>query len=235
MNSDAGGRRGLRRIRSPRTGLLAIVAGAALLTAACSSGSSSPQVASLGKTSGDGSGGSTATGSSTTAMPKGSATQLLNEWTACMRGHGDPNQATPTVDASNGIHVTVPLQYFGTIYGPSDNNPSGAGVTCQAYLTAASNTLNGGQPPPLPSLVTVDKWAECLRANGIPNAPEPGPGGGGSPISNPDSPIVQNAIKVCKLKIGTYVPIAGGPTIPGEIEISNPNVPSRHNTTVVIN
>ena len=236
MNDDAGGRRRLRRIRSPRTGLLAIVASAAMLTAACSSGSSFPQVANLRVTSGNGSGNST-TGSSATALPKGNATQLLNEWTACMRGHGDPNQATPTVDATNGIHVIVPLQYSGTIYGPSSNNPSGAGVTCQAYLTAASNTLNGGPPPPQQSLATVDKYAECMRANGVPNYPEPGPGpgGGGESVANPDSPIVQKAIKVCEQKTGYYNPLPGGQAIPGEIEITNPNVPSRHNTTVVIN
>jgi hypothetical protein len=236
MNDDAGGRRRLRRIRSPRTGVLAIVAGAALLTAACGSGSSPPQVVSLGTTSSNGSGNST-TGSSATALPKGTPIQLLNKWTACMRSHGDPNQATPTVDATNGIHVTVPLQYFGTIYGPSSNNPSGAGVTCQGYLTAASNALNGGQPPPQQSLAAVDKYAECMRANGVPNYPEPGPGpgGGGAPVSNPDSPVVQKAIKVCKQKTGYYNPLPGGPTIPGEIEITNPNVPAAHDTTVVIN
>jgi hypothetical protein len=186
INDDPCGRRRLRRKRSPRTGLLAIVAGAALLTAACSSGSSSPQVASPGTSSGNGGGNST-TGSSATALPKGTSTQLLNKWTACMHSHGDPNQANPTVNASNGIHVIVPLQYYGTIYGASDNNPSGAGVTCQAYLTAASNALNGGQPPPQQSLATMDKYAECMRANGVPNYPEPGPSGG-EPVSNPNVP-----------------------------------------------
>jgi hypothetical protein len=229
MNDGALASRGLRTIRSLRSGLLAIAAVAALLMAACSSGSNSPHVASLGH-----SGHSTTTGTSTTALPNGTPAHLLNKWAACMRSHGDPDQATPTVDATNGIHVTVPLQYYGTIYGPSDNNPSGVGVACQAYLTAASSALNGGQPPRQQSLATVDKYAECMRANGIPDYPEPGTGGG-VPVSNPLSPIVQKAVKACKQKTGIYSPMPGGPTIPGEIEITNPNVPEAHDTTVVVN
>jgi hypothetical protein len=212
-------------------GLAVLVATAAIGLAACG-GSSTPHVASLGSSSGKA--GSATTGSSTAALPRGTPTQLLNDWAACMRRHGDPDQADPTVDTSNGIHVTVPLQYYGTIYGPSSNNPSGAGVTCQGYLTAASNTLNGGQPPKLQSLATLDKYADCMRANGVPDYPEPG-AGGGVPVSNPDSPIVQKAAKVCEQKTGAYGLLPGGRTISGEIEITNPNVPSSHNITVVLN
>jgi hypothetical protein len=43
MNDDVGGRPGLRRIRSPQMGLMVIIAGAALLTAACGGGSGTTQ------------------------------------------------------------------------------------------------------------------------------------------------------------------------------------------------
>jgi hypothetical protein len=207
-----------------RPGWLAVLAAAAGVgLAACGGGPGTPHVATIGKASGNHS------GNSTTMPPKGNPTQLLNEWTACMRSNGDPNQAEPTVDASNGIHVTVPLGYFGTVYGASHNNASGAGVACQAYLTAVSVALNGGAPVPQPSLATADKWAECMRATGVPDYPEPN--GGGEP-QNPDSPAVQNAFKVCKQKLGFFMPMAGGATTAGEIEVTNPNVPSGHNTTV---
>ena len=79
--------------------------GAAIGLAACS-GPSSPHVASLGKTSGDGS-------VSTTTMPAGSPTQLLDEWATCMRIHGDPGQVDPTVDATKVIQITLDGQRRG--------------------------------------------------------------------------------------------------------------------------
>ena len=33
-------------------------------------------------------------------VPRGNATQLVDEWAACMRSHGDPNQADPIIDAT---------------------------------------------------------------------------------------------------------------------------------------
>jgi hypothetical protein len=248
MNDDTVGRRNLRRMWSPRAGHgnrpvsrlggLAVLAATAAIGLAACGGSSTPHVASLGQSSG--SGGSTTTGNSTTALPKGNPTQLLNEWTACMRSHGDPDQANPVVDPGNAIHVTVPLQYFGTIYGASHNSATGAGVTCQAYLTAAAVTLNGGQPVPQPDLATVDKYAECMRANGVPDYPSPIPLPGGqaanpgNPFPNPNTPAFQKAVKVCQQKTGIVMPVLGGPTIPGEIEITDPNVPGPHDTTVYL-
>ena len=100
-----------------RSGGLAILAAAAAVgLAACSGGSGSPHVASLG---GSGSGSSSGTGSgsggSTASQPKGNPTQLLDEWAACMRRHGDPGQADPTIDANKVIHITLhPASQAGT-------------------------------------------------------------------------------------------------------------------------
>ena len=110
-------------------GLVVLVAGAAIGLAACS-GSSSPHVASLGKNSGDGS-------VSTTTMPAGSPTQLLDEWATCMRSHGDPAQVDPTVDATKVIQITL----------DANMGLRGENGACGSYLSAAQTALGGGTPP----------------------------------------------------------------------------------------
>lgn len=206
-----------RRWTNRRSGGLAVlVPVAALGLAACVGGPSTQAVASLGKSGSHRSGASATTSAgkrggatSPTTVPKGNATQLLNEWTACMRTHGDPNQADPTVDSGGVIHVDEPAGYFGTIYGPSGEDPGGAGVTCQAYLTDASTALHGGRPLSAPNVATVDRFAACMRSNGVPNFPDPGgskaataanPGPSGPP--NPDSPAFQKASAICAKKTG---------------------------------
>jgi hypothetical protein len=246
MNEDARGRR-LQRIRSPRTGLLAIVAGAALLTAACSSGSGSPQVASLGTASGHGSGSSAASGhgsgnsaitSNATNLPKGSnPVQLLDEWGACMRSHGAPGQADPTIDASKVIHITVdPAQNGGWTGQPSGNNPNtGAGLYCIQYIQAAQKLLgfpagldtaagpdiaNSGHGNPA-ALVT---YSACMRANGLPDFPDPSGGNLEIHMSiasdlNPLSPTFQKAAKLCAKETG--VKGIGTPeTYPGMVYVN---------------
>ena len=198
------GRRRLRR----SGGLVVLVAAAAVGLAACSSASSTPQVASLGKSGSTGGENSAATGSS---APTGDPTRLLNKWAACMRSHGDPNQADPTVDASDAIHVIVPAGYDGTVYGATGNSHTGAGVTCQAYLTAASTALRNGQALPGFTAATKAQWAECMQAERV-------PGFGSNPGSRPDpsDKTYQQAYKTCYAKTG--VPGIAG-QIPGEIEL----------------
>jgi hypothetical protein len=229
MNDDTGGRRRLRRMWPLRTGLLAIVAGTALLTAACSGGSTnSPPVASLGSSSGTGSGRSTSSGdgsgNSTTTGSKSNPTQLLDEWAACMRSHGDPSQAAPTVDANKVIHIIMLPSVPGGVYGSNGQSSSGPGTYCGAYLTAASTALRGGQPPPkAPSQAVLVKYADCMRANGVPDFPDPAAGGlqlhatPGEGDLDPNNPVFQNASTVCEKKTGVYPAGGGGPLPPGSI------------------
>ena len=211
------------------SGGLAVLMAAAIGLAACS-GPSSPHIANLGKSDGStrtSSEQSDGSGTSATTVPKGNAPQLLGEWTTCMRSNGDPNQAQPTIDANGAIHVTEPAGYFGTIYGASGQSSTGAGVTCQAYLTEASTTLNGGEPLQSPNLTTADKFAACMRANGVPNFPDPGGGQGpASPsasgsLPNPNSPIVQKASNLCAKQTGAKGLGFGTVLRPGEIEIGD--------------
>ena len=203
-----------------RSGGLAVLAAAAAIgLAACSGGSSAPQVASLGNSAGTSanSGG----GGSSAATGSGNATQLLDEWTTCIRGHGDPNQADPTVDSNSDIDITmdnVSPTLAGEVHG-------GTGP-CSNYLTAASAALRGGQPAPqAPSLAVQLKYAECMRANGVPKFPDPN-GSQDQSLGNvdPNSPTFENADKVCSKKTGeTYYP--PGKEAPGVVVVTSCNPP----------
>jgi hypothetical protein len=144
----------------PRSGGLAVlVAAGAIGLAACTSGSGPPQVASLGTSSG--SDGGTAAGSAPAASPAGNPTQLLDEWAACMRSHGDPSQVDPTIDADKEITRANGVPKF------PDPNPADPGET---------NVNGTGIDPSSPFFQNADKL--CDERVGIPyvgpSTPDPG-------------------------------------------------------------
>jgi hypothetical protein len=203
-------------------GLAVLVAAAAIGLAACGGGSSSPQVATLGSSSDDGSGNSPATAA--TSLPRGNPTQLLDQWAACMRGHGDPGQADPTINASKVININISPSIRGGYSGYSGEYGSGGpGVYCRAYLTAAQSALRGGQSarkPPDPARLL--KFSECMRAHGVPDFPDPTVNGIQIPVQSgtdldPRSPAFQNASKLCSRETG--VPGFGGPLPPGTVQL----------------
>jgi hypothetical protein len=205
-------------------GLAILVAAAAIGLAACSGGPSSPHVASLGRST-TGSGNGTGRESSTAPQPKGNPTQLLDEWAACMRRHGDTGQADPTIGANNVIDITwtpsIPGGVYGTNKGGQGN--SGPGQYCRAYLNAAQLALQGGRQPAPPDLAKVVKYAECIRANGVPDFPDPSTAGGGVSFNmgsaNPNNPTFQNASRLCAKKTGVRA-LGVGPPPPGTIELN---------------
>jgi hypothetical protein len=177
--------------------LAIIVAAAAIELAACG-GSNSPHVADLGHHSGD----------PVTAPATGDPTRLLDEWAACMREHGDPAQTDPTIDANKVIHIAISPSVRGGYNGYSGEYGSGGpGLSCRTYLTAAQKDLQGNETPQSPSTAQLDKFAACMRANGLPDFPDPSNGGlrisihPGSDL-NPSNPVFQSASKVCAVKIG---------------------------------
>jgi hypothetical protein len=202
-----------RRYR--RSGGLAVFALGAIGVAACG-GSSSPHVASLGSSSGS-------TPVSTTTLPKGNPTQLLDEWASCMRSNGVPDMSDPTITSSGAIHITMPAD------ANSDGKESldpGSGP-CGSYLQGASQALRGGQPVQKPDPAKLLKYSQCMQANGFPQFPDPSPGGGlslqitpGSSM-NPGNPAFQNASKMCSKKTG--VPAFGNPSSAprGAIEVQS--------------
>jgi hypothetical protein len=168
----------------------------------------------LGSSTGSG------TGSTTTTLPKGNPTQLLDEWATCMRGHGDPEQVDPTIDANKVIHITFPASAAsGAI-----NFKGSSGNPCDAYLTAASTALRGGKPPQKPDPAKLQKFAQCMRDHGIADFPDPSGGGlqlhasGGSDL-DPNNPTFKSASKLCAQKYG-LPGLGGGTPQPGSIEAS---------------
>jgi hypothetical protein len=193
-------------------GLAVVVAAAAIGLAACA-GSGSPHVASLGKSSGS----SPAGGTSTSAPSTGNPTELLDEWAACMRKHGDPGQADPTITASKVIDIPVGA---GGADGLKSLLASAGGRSCASRLTAAQRELAGiSDSGERPAQATLVKFAECMRVNGAPNWPDPGPNGTGfSEIGvGLNSPGVQNAVKACAKRLGVQAFSGGMAGAPGSI------------------
>jgi hypothetical protein len=201
-----------RTVRSARAvlgrWLAACVTVAAVGLAACG-GSGSPQVASLGKGSASSPG---AAGHSKASGSTGNPTELLDEWAACMRSHGDPDQADPAIDTSKAIEVIIPLN------APKGTMTSSGAQTCGSYLTAAGTALRGG-PPPVPDPAKELKFAECMRVNGLPHFPDPTTHGlslnGGGELNNPTA---QSAARVCVKKTGVPFPGVGTPP-PGTVVV----------------
>jgi hypothetical protein len=187
--------------------------------AACGGGAKTPQVASLGH-SGHGA------ASSTTTLPKGNATQLLDEWAKCMRSHGDPEQIDPTVDAGGVIHITFPPNGTGSAVIKGAGGPDNP---CSSYLTAASTALRGGKPIQKPSPAKLEQYAKCMRAHGIADFPDPT--GNGLRLSvhpgsdlDPNNPTFQSAAKLCAKKTGV-AGFGGGSPPRGAIEASSSGGP----------
>ncbi len=161
--------------------------------------------------------------------PAGNATQLLNEWATCMRSHGDPDQADPTIDPSKVIHVTRLPSVPGGLFGPNGQSGPGPvpGSYCTAYLTDAINELlQGSQQYEPPSQTALVKYAQCMRANGVPDYPDPTGGGfqlHGSPGSDldPNNSTLQHAGKVCTKQTGAD-PLGGGGPLPRGTVVSGP-------------
>jgi hypothetical protein len=209
----------VERIAYRRSGAVAILvaAGAVALGACC--GPSSPQVASLGNSNRVG-------GASTTTLPAGNATQLLDEWTTCMRSHGDPTQVDPTVDTNKVIQLTLPA---GWTEGMGALLNGGGGRSCASYMTAAQTSLRGGEPPEPPSLATAEKFAQCMRANGVPDYPDPTGNGQSSVVHaassgdlNPANPTFVAASTLCSNRTGFQSKFSDSTPQPGTINLDQP-------------
>ena len=195
-------------IRRRCGGLAFLVAGAAVGLAACS-GPSSPHVASLG------SGGGDAAARTTTTIPTGSPTALLDEWAACMRRHGDPGQIDPTVDASKVIQITL----------GAPTGLRGENGVCGSYLSAAQSALGGGTPRASSDEPAALNFAQCMRANGVPDYPDPTGNNqtvhssSGSDL-NPANPVFQSASTLCANKTGYQSKFSTGAPQPGSVNVN---------------
>ncbi|MGA3214773.1 MAG: hypothetical protein ABSD97_03685 [Acidimicrobiales bacterium] len=206
---------------------LAVLLGAAALAlAACSApsspasqGTSSPTVASLPTSTTLGSGsGHSGRNTATTAPKASNATALVDEWATCMRRHGDPDQTDPMIDSHGGINITVPSGDASHAFGEALHNVTG---TCSQYLAAAQRVLRAEIPytPFNPDTALIVQYANCIRANGIPNYPYPvgdKTDFNGTGI-NLNSPVFLSANNVCGKQIGAPAWWINGWGPPGDI------------------
>ena len=174
--------------------------------------SSAPHIASLGR-SGASSGRS---GNTSTTLGHVTPTQLLDQWATCMRTHGDPDQVDPNVNPNGVIEIRYPAGYD-----PKSQRGSSSIQACNAYLTSASAALGG--EPPLHDPTKMLAFSVCMRANGIPDLPDPANTGdtyhfplgvhfnsNGTPVAapatpsdlDPTNPMFQSAAKQCAQKVG---------------------------------
>ncbi|HEY2437128.1 MAG TPA: hypothetical protein VGH93_08090 [Solirubrobacteraceae bacterium] len=130
------------------------------------------------------------TKSITTAGTTGSSPLALGvRFATCMRAHGVPNFHDPTAGGSA---------------------PSGGGDTVDKRspaFRAAQQRCQSVQAKladlkPRPSRAAQVREAECMRRHGVPNFPDPLPGGGFSYPStfNPQSPAAQRANAACQMR-----------------------------------
>src|SRR5580658_3911183 len=193
-----------------------LVAAVTLALAACSGAAGgTPHVASLGNTA-------SSPAPSSPAAQSGGVTGLLNQWAACERTSGDPQQTDPTVDSSGVIYITIPqrAQAAGNIHelaGP-----------CTQYLAQAQNDLRAANPvTPPPDQAEFLKWVGCIRANGVPDYPYPTGDTtdfNGSGV-NPDSPLVIRVGQLCGKKLGLPTWWVNGTPTPGSIEVHTAGAP----------
>jgi hypothetical protein len=213
-----------------RPGALAILAAAAALAlAACSGAAAAPQVAGLGTSPGASSPGTSSPGTTTNSSSSGgtratiagNVTPLLNEWAACERSHGDPDQTDPTVSAGGVIYIYVPqgAQPAGDLHEHTG--------TCSQYVAQAANELKAANPvAPPPDQATYLKYVACMRANGVPNFPYPDgdqTNFNGTGV-DPNSPAVVRVNDLCGKKIGAPAWWINGTDTPGDIEVQTAGV-----------
>jgi hypothetical protein len=133
-----------------RTGLMASLAGTALLAAACA-------------------GGSHPAGSG--ARPSQGVTQKMATFASCMRSHGEPNFYYASAQSAQ--NSSTPALGVGPGYYVVGINPNSATYTsamnaCQHLLPAAPNGTVSPQ-----QLERLLKFTQCMRAHGYSGYPDP--------------------------------------------------------------
>jgi len=159
-----------------------------VLLAACNGGSAAPGVASLGST--------TTINAATAAAAGGGGVNLQKAYTEelayseCMRKHGEPNYPDPVLKDHN-------LQTGG---GNIDQNSP---TYVKANSTCKKLVPDGGPPTAAQmqqAVAAALKHAECMRAHGVADFPDPVVSGDGVSIRIPfnNSPQFQAAQKTCQ-------------------------------------
>ena len=162
------------------TRLVAIIMAIGVLATGCSASQAGPSVASAGPQG--------STSSPSASSGKGDALAFAK----CMRAHGVSDFPDP--DSKGGIKANSGP---GGALNPNSAVFKSAQEACKSLLPATRS--GGGHAPPAGQLL---KYAQCMRAHGIRNFPDPGPVGGLDlpPGGNldPGSPLFQKADGACR-------------------------------------
>ncbi|HTX12453.1 MAG TPA: hypothetical protein VME22_27795 [Solirubrobacteraceae bacterium] len=141
-----------------------------------------------------GCGGSSPNGSSTQSATASSAKNFQQKFVAfasCMRSHGVTDYPDPQFTGSGGVRIS-----------PGQANPNtpafkSAQADCHQLLP------NGGEPVGIggtQAKAQEVKFADCIRAHGVPNFPDPSHDGAFDlpPGLNPQAPQFSQAMHACK-------------------------------------
>jgi hypothetical protein len=193
--------------------MVVLAAVAAMVVAACN-GPHTPHVASLPASAASA---TQPAGHEATQSSAGDPTRLVDQWAACERRHGDPEQSDPTIDAYGVINIVTPQ--VGIISGGSEQVTG----TCSSYLARAQNELRAANPvAAAPNQVELIKYVNCMRANGVPNYPYPN-GDKTSFIGtgvDPQSPEVEGVNDECGNKLHLPAWWVNGIGPPGDISVT---------------
>ncbi|MBX6388676.1 MAG: hypothetical protein IRZ08_06700 [Frankia sp.] len=161
----------------------------ALMAAGCGSDDGGDGIATAGGPTVD------ASASARPASDPEDAQEQQLRFAQCMREHG-VDMPDPEVNDSGGTSITIPD-------GTDPQQVDAATEQCKQHLP------NGGEPQPVDPemLERTREFSKCMRANGIPNFPDPGEDGGIQ--INPDElgvgpgdPAMQAAEEACKQYMG---------------------------------
>ncbi|MFU8870379.1 hypothetical protein [Micromonospora sp. SL4-19] len=138
----------------------------------------------------------TAGGNAAAASPSASVVAVSDEdrqreFAKCMRENGMPDFPDPEPGEGGGFRVRIPA-------GQDRAKAQAAMEKCRSLMP------NGGKPIKLDAeqVEKVRQLAKCMRENGVPDFPDPGPDGSfeikGNAGFDPQSPTVRAAIEKCR-------------------------------------
>jgi len=165
----------LRRAGPIAVALISVV----LVAAACSHGSSGPRVAGVGS-------------STPTAQSSGGAHANALAYAQCMRSHGLTDFPDP--NASGNIDLKSLHPQPGSDLYADDPRFQAAATACQSLspiVSASQRQQDAAQ---------MLRWAQCMRAHGVSNLPDPDSNGQWPRDASPDinSPQFPAALTACK-------------------------------------
>jgi len=90
--------------------------------------------------------------------------QIWHELVACARSHGMPDMPDPTIDSHGQAHFPPGLP----------QPPQSVQQACQSIYNRLPASVHNG---PTPNIALATRFAQCMRAQGLSDFPDPNPDG----------------------------------------------------------